>query len=161
MENEDFVNKLQRLKKPEISQTSHQEYIKLPLLNARKSATLGWWLVAIPLFFLVSVFVRSIFTSGQYIHIIDAFLETIAKIDHTSYAWWLNPIVFLLFPIIAGAMNLLSIIHIAYEKQTKEIIISIKLRFWNIVLVIIGFKIVAILGLYLIMENLRHLEKIK
>lgn len=169
MENQDdFEKRLQNLKKPDVM-TQHQEYLKLPLLNARKSAAIGWWLVALPSFFLACVVMKYIFKTDM--HVIDTLFETLSTFDK-AHGWWFSPLLFLLFPLIAAGMNLLSIINIMYNQPHKEMIITIKLRFWNLFLITIGFGIALIVGFYVThestsekvvhkTEHLQQLEKLK
>lgn len=144
--------------------TEHQEYIKLPLLNARRSAALGWWLVALPCFFLAAVVMRYHFHAG--IRFFDNFFDAFSTLDR-AHGWWFSPLLFLLLPLIAAAMNLLSILHVAYSKTTNELTISLKVRFWNIALILIGFGIALVVSFYAISEHIsertiqRHLHELR
>lgn len=150
MENQDdFEKKLLNLKKPEVM-TQHQEYLKLPLLNTRKSAAIGWWLVALPSFFLACVVMKYFFKAD--LHLIDTLFDTLSDLDRGNGKWF-SPLLFFLFPLIAGGMNLLSLLNIMYNKERKEVKITIKVRFWNLFLIAVGFGIALIIGFYVITEN--------
>jgi hypothetical protein len=151
MENQDdFEKRLQNLKKPEVM-TQHQEYLKLPLLNAHKSAAIGWWLVALPSFFLACVVMKYVFKVD--LHFIDTVFATLSIFDR-AHGWWFSPMLFLFFPLVAAGMNLLSLLKIMYDKERNEFKITIKVRFWNLFLIALGFGIALILGFYVITENM-------
>jgi len=150
MENlDDFEKKLQNLKKPDLM-TEHQMYLKLPLLNARKSAAIGWWLVALPCFMLACVIMKEIFKADY--HVIDAFFDTLSTFDR-AHGWWFSPLLFLIFPLLAAAMNLLALLNVMYDQARKGVIITIKLRFRNLLLIFIGLGVALIIGFYVIIEN--------
>lgn len=158
---DEFEKRLENLKKPTVM-TQHQDYIKLPLLNARKSAAMGWWLVALPSFFLACVAMKYHFNIGT--RFTDTFFNTYQQVER-SHGWWFSPLLFLIFPLVAAVMNLLSILHIVYNKQHKELIISIKMQFWNLFLIVLGFSIASIISIYIITENMlmkkvHHLENL-
>ncbi|MEZ4905630.1 MAG: hypothetical protein R2822_29640 [Spirosomataceae bacterium] len=163
MENlDDFEKRLQNLKKPDLM-TEHQMYLKLPLLHARKSAAIGWWLVALPCFMLACVIMKEIFKADYAV--IDTFFNTLSTFDR-AHGWWFSPLLFFIFPLMAAAMNLLALLNVIYDKAHKELIITIKLRFWNLFLIVLGFALALIIGFYVIIENsveksMHHLEQLK
>lgn len=130
--------------------TQHQEYLKLPLLNAHKSAAIGWWLVALPSLFLACVVMKYIFKAD--LHFIDTLFNTLSVFDR-AHGWWFSPLLFLFFPLVAAGMNLLSLLKIMYDKERNEYKITIKVRFWNLFLIALGFGIALIVGFYVVTEN--------
>jgi hypothetical protein len=54
------------------------------------------------------------------------------------------------------ALNLLSILHVAIEPAHKELVVTIKLRWVNILLAGLTLGIVGIFMLYALIENIRH-----
>ena len=59
----------------------------------------------------------------------------------------------LIAPLIAVVINLLAILHVAFDKRRNELILTVKMRFWNLFWAIIGLGIVGMFFLYLIVEN--------
>ncbi|WP_028663573.1 hypothetical protein [Runella zeae] len=169
MENhEEFEKRMQGLKKPTPA-TQHQAYLKVPILNTRKSAAIGWWLVLFPLLLLAFLGMKEIFKSDN--HVVDTFFDTLTVFDR-AHGGWFSPLLFFLFPLIAAGMNLLSLLNIIYDRNTNELIVTIKLRFWNLFLIGIGTSVALIIGFYAVTENmieksmqdmerLRHIEHLK
>jgi hypothetical protein len=60
-------------------------------------------------------------------------------------------------PITGIVMNLLSIMYFEYDKERKQINMSVKLKSLNILLIILSLMVVSIFALYLVTENIHHL----
>ena len=65
----------------------------------------------------------------------------------------MQPLLILGRPLLAVVLNLLSIVHIHYERKTKEILIALKLKWFNLAIVLVCLSLIAIVILYLIAEN--------
>ena len=154
MDDKDFVNKLENVPKPDVSATESQKQLKLALMNAKKSSIWGIWLLIVPAFFLFCVTVKYFFQWNW--GIMDNFIEFMARLDKDVSTWWVTPVFFVLLPILCALINTLAIMHFAYDKVRKELIVSIRLKWLNIILAIISLGIVAIVLLYGIMENAHH-----
>ena len=151
MEEKEFLNKMENLKKPEISSEASQRQIKLALLNTKRSAVWGSWFLIIPLFFFACVTIKYLFHWNW--GIADNFIEWMARLDKQAGTGWISPVLFVLLPVIGAVVNLLAIMHFVYDKLTKELIVTIKLKWLNIILAIISIGFVGIVLLYVITEN--------
>ena len=154
MNNEDVTKKLDNLKTPQVKDLPHSEPLKLTILNARKSAALGVWLILIPAFFLFSVCMKYYFMQNW--HIIDTFEEVMSSLDRSSSTHFLSPLLFVGFPMIAIVLNALSLLHIQLNRSTRELIVTVKLRWPNLLLLCISSCILGIFLLYAITETIRH-----
>lgn len=125
--------------------TEHQDYLKLPLLNTRKSAALGWWLVALPCFLLACVLMQLV--SQGSIRVLDMLFNTLEAFDRT-HGGWFSPLVFVLFPLVAAGMNLLSLLNVLYNAERRELTITLKVRFWNLFLILLGFAAAFLIGFH-------------
>ena len=151
MEEKEFLNKMENLQKPEINAGASQRQIKLALLNTKKSAAWGVWFLVVPLFFFCCVAVKYLFHWNW--GIAGGFIEWIARLDHETGTGWLSPVFFVLLPAIGAIVNLLAIIHFVYDKLTRELIITIRIKWLNIILAIISIAIIGVIFLYALTEN--------
>src|ERR1700693_6140905 len=152
MENEEFSQKLQKMHKPQIESAIHQLQLKITLLNAKRSAGIGVILVIIPCLFLLAVLIK------YFLHInlpsFSAVEEWMADKNHNVFIKMLIPLLFIGVPFIALIFNLLAILHFNFEKKVKELIITVKLKWINIILSLICLLILFCFFLYAVGENL-------
>ena len=154
MEEKDFMNQMENLKKPEVQAPASQRQIRLALLNTKKSAWWGLWVLVIPVFFFCCVAIKYLF--GWNWGISDNFIEWMAKLDKKPATGWLTPVLFVLLPGISALVNLLTIMHFVYDRMARELIVTIRIRWFNIILAFISIAIVAMVVLYGITENAHH-----
>lgn len=154
MEHQSFEEKMENLKKPDVSGVQHQEVLKMTLFNARKSAALGLWFVLIPCYFLFCVFMKYYFRAN--LHLFDIAEEFFAQLDKNPNTHFLSPILFVVLPITGIIVNALSILHFEYRKGTRVLVVTIQLRWANIGLLLVSSAIVLIFLLYAVTENYNH-----
>jgi len=154
MEEKDFMNQMENLKKPEVQASASQRQIRLALLSTKKTAWWGLWILVIPVFFFCCVAIKYLF--GWNWGLSNNFIEWMAKLDQQKSTSWLTPVLFVLLPGISAILNLLAIMHFTYEKMANEIMVTIKLRWLNIILALISMAVVALVLFYAITENAHH-----
>lgn len=140
---------MENLKKPEINADASRRQIRLTILNARKSAAWGIWFLVVPFLFLLSVTIKEFL--GWDWGVANTIEEWIGSMDRS--ARWTGPVLFLLLPKIALLLNLLAIVHFMYDKVSKELIVTIKMKWFNIIIVLISIVIMGVAYLYVVMEN--------
>ena len=152
MENEEFSKQLQQMHKPQVESTTHQLQLKLALLNAKRSARIGVVLVIIPFLFLLAVLMK------YFMHInlpsFSALEDWMSDKNHNVLIKTLLPILLIGAPFIALIFNLLAILHFNFEKKVSEFIITIKLKWLNIIVSLICVLILFCFFLYAVGENL-------
>lgn len=158
MNNEkDKIEKLmEELQQPVADVSAHQQEFRLTLLNTRKSAIFGIVLLILPLLFLSGVVLK------HYLHIDFGIFTSVyvwignadRKFGDNSVINWIIRGLLLFGPLLAVGINLLSIIHIRYERAQKEIVMSIKLKWLNWLIIISCLLIFATFFMYLIIENI-------
>ena len=127
-------------------------------MNAERSAALGVWLVAVPCYFLACVFMYYFF--NRQVSWFGAMFKLAEGLDKTPGIDFMAPIVLVVLPIVCIVINALAITHVHYEKHAsgkagaKEFVISIKLRMWNILLILISMAIVLTFIAYTMTENI-------
>jgi len=154
MEEKDFIDKMDRLKKPGFENNPPNNMLKLAIVNSKKSAAMGVWFLAVPLYFLLMVFTKYYFNVN--LHVIDIFEDFIASLERSPATKFIAPLFFIGLPIIGIVINSLSIMFFEYDKKQKRINVSIKLKWMNILILLASIGIVLSFMLYLITENLHH-----
>ncbi|MDB5209959.1 MAG: hypothetical protein JWQ30_786 [Sediminibacterium sp.] len=149
MKNEDVESLLNRIQIPEPENIIQHSDLKIPLLSYKKSSKAGLWLLPVPLTVAVIVVLKTVF--GLQSDYIKRVREFFAAIDKNDVLTFLIPIIFVLLPLIVMVMNLLAFCHFQRNKKTKELVVTVKYRIFNIVLFFISF---AILLFFLTPDNL-------
>ena len=149
---EDFEKKMENLSTPEISSQSRKNQLKLTLLNSKKSAYVGFVLIILPfLFAFANIFKYQL---GIDLGFISAFITWIGSFDDTLVINWALRILLLGGPMVAVFVNLLAITHFHTDKQSNEFIITFKLKWLNITIILVCSFVLLIFLLYLVAENL-------
>jgi len=157
-EDEDFLTKMGNLNVPEVNPTAHPKMVKMAIMSAERSAALGFWLVAVPCYFLACVFMYYFF--NRQVSWFGAMFKLSEGLDKTPGIDFMAPIVLVVLPIVCIVINALAITHVHYEKNpggkpgAKEFVISIKLKTWNIVLILISLVIVFAFIAFSMTENI-------
>jgi len=154
MNENEFEKQMENLKTPQADTSTHQQILKITLLNAKKSSRLAIVFIIIPCLFLFGVFVK--YLLGIDFKIFSSLEDEMAALDKISYLRWLSPLLLAGLPLAGIVINLLAISHFYWDKMKKELIITIKYRLINIILLLISIAIVCIFILYAIAENAGH-----
>ena len=157
-EDEEFLKKMENLNVPEVNPTGHPDKVKMAIMNAERSAALGVWLVAVPCYFLACVFMYYFF--NRQVSWFGAMFKLAEGLDKTPGIDFMAPIVLVILPIVCIIINALAITHVRYENNAggkagaKEFVISIKLKTWNIMLILVSIAIVFAFVAYTMTENI-------
>ena len=155
---EEFLKQMENLQVPEINPGEHHKMVKIAIMNAERSAALGVWLIIAPGFFLLCVMMYYYF----HVHIgwFGAMFTLITKLDSTPGIDFLAPIVLVVLPIVCIIINMLSIIHVQYQRidpdraRVREFSITIKIKVWNILLIVISLVILFAFLAFAMTENI-------
>ena len=157
MKNGKIEDIMANMKQPKANVSQHKKAFRFTLLNIspKRSAIVGILFLILPMLFLSGVLLKhymqidfGIFTSVyEWIGDIDRRFG-----DH-SFLNWVIRILLLFGPTIAIAINLLAILHIRYEKKPKEIVMSIKVKWLNWIIILVCTLIFSVFFLYLVVEN--------
>lgn len=152
--NNDLDRQLDALKTPSFEYVKHQNAIKLPLLHADRTATAGFWLVVLPTFFLCCVAMKYFF----HIHsgFFDILGNMLTEVRNDRIGRLLVLVFLLVAPLVSVAVNLLAIVHVAHDRPRNELIITVKIKFWNVLLAAVSLCVAAVFCLYLISEQFRN-----
>ena len=152
MNPDDFEKKMEGLRTPK-SETAPPQELRLAILSAQRSAAMGIWFVIVPCFFLMCVIMKYMFHVN--LGIIDTFEEMISALDKNQGSGWIWPVMLMGLPIVSIVMNALAISHFKWEADTGSLIVSIRMKWLNLAVLIVSSTIVGIFLLYLVTENCR------
>jgi hypothetical protein len=156
--NDDFLQQMENLKVPDVNPSQHQNTVKMAIMNAERSAALGVWLVAVPCYFLLCVFMFYFFhlRMGWF----AAMFTLMSGLAKTPFIDILGPIVLFFLPVICIVINVLSILHVQVQhidpnrRKVKELSITLKIKRWNILLILISLAIVFVFISYVMTESI-------
>lgn len=151
MTKEKLSKYLKDIPKPEAPATENQEMVRLALLSARRSAAFGIVLIALPGALLLLFFLQNTF------HLFPGLIRWLAG-SGTFLPLPARAIVVFIFlvgfPFVAVAVNLLSISWYRYYPIRRELVVSLRMRWPNILIAVIGGAIAAFYILHLLADTL-------
>jgi hypothetical protein len=159
MKNEEFEEQLDKLKTPGVDQLRHQQFLKVTLLNAKRSSRIGIAIIIIPCLFIMGQFLRHWF--GISFKPVQGMEAWMSKLDDIPTLKWVFPFILIGLPLISVAINALSVLHFYLDRSRKEMLITVKWKPLNLLVLFVSILILAALAMYAIRENVYHevLEK--
>lgn len=150
----DIEKELKEVGKIEVPSEATASLIKIPVLKARTSSRIGLALIIFPFLFVFGALLKHYagFDSNITGFVYNWVAEDLPDDDGNIVSWLIR---FLLLggPLILVALNLLSILHVQYLKEQKELVLTFQLKTWNLVLIFIGGLILLIFFLYALVEG--------
>ena len=140
MKIEDVEESLNRMKVPEPEKIMQPRDLKIPLLSYKKSSKAGLWLLLVPITFALTIVLK--IELGIQSQVIDVVRKFFAFIDNHVVLNFLMPVIFMGFPITAMIINFLAFCHFRNNRETKELIMTIKRRPLNIAIFLISFALI-------------------
>jgi hypothetical protein len=157
---DEFLKQMENLQVPDVDPPKHPEMVKMAIMNAERSATLGVWLIVVPCYFLFCVFMyyfSHIRVGASWFGAMFKMMESLEKTPGISF---LGPIILVVLPIVCIIINALAITHVRVQKpgehqsKAREFSFTIKVKLWNILLILISLAIVFIFIAYVMAENI-------
>ena len=151
MTKEKLSTYLKDIPKPEAPATENEAVVRLALLSARRSAVLGIVLIALPGVLILLLFLQNSF------HVFPGLIRWLAGKGSVIPFGWRPVVVFFFlvgFPFVAVAVNLLSVSWFRYYRWKRELVISIRMRWPNILIAIIGSALAAFYVMHLLADTL-------
>ena len=149
---------MDNLEKPKIDISRHKEALRIRLLNSKRSSRLGLVLMALPCLFLFGLLIKEYLglDIGLLTYIYDVVSENDRRYGDTSVVNWLFRLLVLGGIPLAIYLNISSLLYIRYEKDSRELFISFKIKWLNILVALAGLMVFLIFFGYLITENIRR-----
>lgn len=145
---DNFKDKMENLNAPDTGFVKHQEILKIGMMNSRKSARIGIVFIIIPMVLIVLAYLKikllihwDFFTRMQ---------QFVSNENQSGVLGWVSHIIFIGLPILAIIINLLAITHFYIDKQNKELIITIRYRLKNLIVLLISVVLLVIVFLYVL-----------
>ena len=79
--------------------------------------------------------------------------QFVSNQNQSSVLSWVLHIIFIGLPILAIIINLLAITHFYVDKQNKELTITIRYRFKNLIVLLISAVLVVLVFIYVLLLN--------
>jgi len=155
MEKDNLEDDMKNLSSPNVSAESHMKYFKIYLLNTKKSAYIGYILLLTPFLFLLGVIFS--FYLEIKIPVVNGVYKWISENDDTPVLNWVQRFLLLDGPLVAILINLLSILHFQWDSKLKEFIVTLKVKWLNLSIILVCGLIFLIFFTYLVVENMGHL----
>ena len=150
MEN-NFENKMENLNTPNADFVKHQEILKIGMMNARKSARIGIIFILIPMLLVVLAYMKiKLLIHWDFFNNLHLF---VSKQNQISFLSWISHIIILGLPILAIIINLLAISHFYIDKKNKELLITIRYRLNNLIVLIISTVLIVIVFICVLLLN--------
>jgi len=141
MKKEDIDTQLGGMDLPAPEKIMHRQELKIPLLSYKKSSRIGLWLLMLPVIAVITVILKHEFwMSSSFLDITN---HLFAAVDNNPFLTYLIPLIAIGLPFLVMTMNLLAICHFTHVRENKEILITIKIRPLNIVLLLFSFAILV------------------
>jgi hypothetical protein len=150
MNEEELTEKLEAMERPDPPSTLHQKQLKLVLLSARRSSWIGVVLIALPCLFMFGVILKYGFRID--IPIFSALEENMAAIDRTVFRF-IPPLILVGGPLVGLALNLLAVMHFQFDRQPRELQVTVKLKPVNLAIIGVCLFILAMFCMYVVVEN--------
>lgn len=158
MKEDEFLSQMENLQVPDVEPGGHQKIVKMTIMNAERSAVLGVWLIVLPCYFLMCVFMYYHF----HLHIswFEAMFKLVISLNKTPHMDFMGPLVLVVLPVICIIINALSITHFSVQKngpdhsKVKEVNITIKIKPLNILLILVSLAILCIFISFAMTENI-------
>jgi len=160
MQEENFEQSLENLSTPGVDRIQHQQLLKIAIVNAKKSSRWGLVFILIPCLFLIGIYLTHVL--DLRIPSFTAFEDWMARIDKIPLLKWIFPLLLLGLPLVGFILNALAVTHFYWEKKSKELMITLKWKPLNIMILVISGVILTIFLWYAVRENIHHqlLEKL-
>ena len=143
-----FEKQMENLKTPNTEFVKHQEILKIGLVNAKKSARIGILFILAPIIILLIAYIKIKLLIG--LDFFSKFEKLFTTTGENGLPAYLPFIFFVVLPLIAFIINLLAVSHFYLNKTTRELIITIKYRLRNIIVLIVSAFIIATFFIYFI-----------
>jgi len=124
--------------------------LKLMLVSAKRSSWIGILLVTIPCLFIFGVVLKYGFGIGS--PLVSAIEEKMADIDRSLFRF-VPPLLLVGGPLIALALNLLSILHFQMDRLRRELRVTVRLKIINLLIIGVCLMILAMICMYVVGEN--------
>ncbi|MEW6510743.1 MAG: hypothetical protein AB1428_07250 [Bacteroidota bacterium] len=141
MKNDDVDSMLSKVDVPQPEGIKHQQELKIPLLSYKRSSRAGLWLLALPLTFALTILLK--YQLGIFSSFLDILEGAFNAMSGNAVLTYLIPAIFIGLPLFAMIINFLAFCHFASNKETKELLVTIKFRPLNVAIFLLSFAVLV------------------
>ena len=142
---------MENLNTPNVDFVKHQKTLKIGMMNAQKSARIGIIFILVPMLLVVLAYLKiKLLIHWDFFTKIQQF---VSNQNQSSALSWVSHIIFIGLPILAIIINLLAITHFYVDKQNKELIITIRYRLKNLIVLLISAVLLIIVFVCILLLN--------
>jgi hypothetical protein len=139
---------------PPIPTTRLQAQVRLAVTSVRTSSRIGVVLITLPALFLFAIIVHYGF--GIPVPGLGMAERLLHWIERRPYVRVLSPLLLVGAPLLAVVLNLLAIVHVAFDRPRRELAVYFKLRAANVLIIAAGVFITALVFMHILMEAVHH-----
>jgi len=146
-----FEEKMEHLTTPNTGFVKHQEILKIGMMNARKSSRIGIVFILIPMVFILLAYLKiRLLIQWDFFNKLYEFVSN----QHQSGVFsWVSHIILIGLPILGIFINLLAITHFYIDKQNKELIVTVRYRLKNLIILLLSAVLLVIVFMYVLLLN--------
>jgi hypothetical protein len=156
MTKDDFLQKLETMSKPYVTNDDQRLQLKMTLTNAQRSSRIGYLLITLPCLFLLGLLLKYFFNLN--LGVIEVIENWMYGINQNPFLKFLMPLILTLGPLIGMGLNLLAISHFVFNKKTLELQINLKFSLSNLIAFFVSAGVLFVYVIYLISQNFYQLQ---
>ena len=123
----------------------------MTLLSAKTSSRIGYAIVTIPALIIGAIVLHYGF--GAPLPGFTALENGMSYVDKNAALHWLSPFVLVIAPLIACAVSFMGIAHISIDRTTGEANLNVRVRWANIVVILLSGFVVAVVFAHAVAES--------
>jgi hypothetical protein len=114
-------------------------------LDTKRAASLSVWFIVIPLYLIFCAIMKMSF--NLHLHLFDMLDEFYKSFNNGLFGKIVAPALMLGFPAIAIIINMISILEMYYDRNSRELRIRLKNKPMNFLILLLG---ILVLGLFVV-----------
>ena len=127
MKTPSFEEQLEKMKKPEVSELKHQEFLSAAITKAKDNSALSWWWLIIPMYLIAAFTMKSFFMPQSNL------ISDIHELKEKHF--FTTTLCFLILPMLFSILNLISIRKTFFLSGNPAIISFIKVVWLNVLII--------------------------
>jgi hypothetical protein len=147
-----FESSMENLSTPNTDFVKHQEILKIGMISAKKSARIGIIFILIPMVLIILAYLKI----KLLIHFdfFTKFQQFVSNQNQSSALGWILHLILIGLPVLAIIINLLAITHFYVDKLNKELIITIRYRLKNLMVLLISAVVLVMVFMYVMLLSI-------
>ncbi len=136
MKKPSFEEQLENMKKPEVSELKHQEFLSATITKAKDNSALSWWWLIIPLYLIAAFIIKSFYMPQSNL------ISDIHELKKEHY--FTTTLCFLILPLVFAILNMISIRKTFFLSGNPAIIPFIKVVWFNVLIIALSVIILIV-----------------